>query len=249
MILFMMILSDFAYSQTIELGSRHSIKGRYSRGKGRLKGVVKNEVGAFIKNALVVLTHNDSVTKFVTKTNKKGVWAFIGLGTGKYTINISLKGYQRFVEVKSVLQLRSNPKVICILKKKEKPGKDEFRIQFRQISHKVGSFIGLNEKVYTLFDYNIPKAYNDGVYIWVVPIVGKVAAGKVFKHMWASAILKDSERSKLITKKQGTLTRYFSIKNGTTKVGKIAIVIMDKSRKKVLAKYSHWVNYRTLPRI
>ncbi len=88
------------------------------RGKGRIAGVVVDEEGNPIKSAKVVIQFiKYEQAKQEATTNKKGEWAFLGLGTGMWRVTASADGYiSTYVEI-YVRQLQKNPKITLTLKK------------------------------------------------------------------------------------------------------------------------------------
>jgi len=85
------------------------------RGKGRLSGVVVDEQGAPVIGAEVILEYAAEGLKESTKTNKKGEWAFIGLGTGTVRITVAADNFLVKSELVEVKQLEINPKMTLVL--------------------------------------------------------------------------------------------------------------------------------------
>ncbi|MCK4430685.1 MAG: tetratricopeptide repeat protein [Candidatus Aminicenantes bacterium] len=87
------------------------------RGVGRSNGVVVDENKMPIQEAKVVMEFLKGGAKYETTTDKKGEWAFLGLGTGMWRVIASAEGYiPAFLDV-DVKQLAKNPKVTLTLKK------------------------------------------------------------------------------------------------------------------------------------
>ncbi|GAI76300.1 unnamed protein product, partial [marine sediment metagenome] len=64
------------------------------RGKGRLKGKVLDENGNPIENAKIVFTSiRFQDLSFETTSDKKGKWAYIGLGSGMWRVSVTAEGY------------------------------------------------------------------------------------------------------------------------------------------------------------
>ncbi len=90
------------------------------RGKGRLKGKVvyaenkKPAVGAKV----MIQFAQDETVKHETKTNAKGEWAFLGLGSGQWKITASIEGYMPDRKILKVSQFQQNP---FLTLKMEKP--------------------------------------------------------------------------------------------------------------------------------
>lgn len=94
---------------------------RFSRGKARLSGEVKDEAGNPVTGAQVELIFEDEVSKFKTTTDEKGEWAVIGLGSGQFRIVVTADGYIPSQQMVMVSQLNRNDKVLHTLKKAEQP--------------------------------------------------------------------------------------------------------------------------------
>ncbi len=90
------------------------------RGKARLGGAVIDEARNPVASAKVVLQfmRDQSVQREMT-TNKKGEWAFLGLGSGFWRITVTAEGYQPLSRNVEVSQIELNPKVILVMKKLE----------------------------------------------------------------------------------------------------------------------------------
>ncbi len=88
------------------------------RGKGRLTGVVIDEGGRPVADVTVRLQFiREPGVQFETKTNRKGEWAFLGLGSGLWLITATAEGYVQATREINVSQLDQNPKVSLVLKK------------------------------------------------------------------------------------------------------------------------------------
>ena len=104
-----------------------SVSGQAGLGKGRLSGVVKTVDGQPIASATVVFRFLESErlmgrgsaaeakgqesATFKTTTNQKGMWNYIGLGTGTWEITASARGYHSASRLCDVRQLEMNSKV------------------------------------------------------------------------------------------------------------------------------------------
>ena len=94
------------------------ILGQAGRGKARLKGVVLDENGQPVPSAQVVLELLSSEqVKREVKTNKKGEWAILGLGSGNWRVTASAEGFIPTTTTIFVSQIEKNPKVVLKLKK------------------------------------------------------------------------------------------------------------------------------------
>jgi tetratricopeptide (TPR) repeat protein len=91
------------------------------RGTARIGGIVLDPQGKPIAGASVTLTfHEGAGLKLETKTNNNGEWAFLGLGTGVWKIDVSAPGFLPESSSFNIVQLALNPKVTVTLKKAEK---------------------------------------------------------------------------------------------------------------------------------
>ena len=89
------------------------------RGVARLGGVVVDENDQPVAGAKVALCYVQEANglKLETKTNKKGEWSFIGLGSGRWSITATAEGYLPTTLDINVSQLERNPKVVVKVKK------------------------------------------------------------------------------------------------------------------------------------
>ena len=88
-----------------------------ARGKGRLAGEIYGTDGNAIQGAKISIEFSKADTTFETKSNKKGVWSFLGLGTGQWRITATAEGYAPFTTEVFVQQLNKNPKMTITLQK------------------------------------------------------------------------------------------------------------------------------------
>ncbi len=117
------------------------------RGTARLGGVVVDKDGKPIDGATVTIVLNMAGSSiFETKTDKKGEWGFLGLGTGNYSVTASAKGYLPITIGCPVKQLDRNPKVTIKMEKEA-----------------AGSGIVQDEKSFELLDQG-NQFYKDGKY-------------------------------------------------------------------------------------
>ena len=87
-------------------------------GRGRLKGVVMNEEGEAVVNALVEIEwQEDRRFKHETRTNKKGRFFFRSLGSGNWDIFINAEGYRYTKAQTGVRQLTGKPMLNIVIKK------------------------------------------------------------------------------------------------------------------------------------
>jgi tetratricopeptide (TPR) repeat protein len=86
-------------------------------GKGRITGTVADENGAPLEGALVITQSTRSETKLEGRSDDKGRFAIVGLGTGTWRVTASAEGYQSASIEMSVRQLSQNPPITFTLKK------------------------------------------------------------------------------------------------------------------------------------
>jgi tetratricopeptide (TPR) repeat protein len=86
-------------------------------GKGRITGTVSDETGAPIEGALVIAESTRSETKLEGRSDDKGRFAIVGLGTGSWRVTASVEGYQSASIEMNVRQLSQNPPLSFALKK------------------------------------------------------------------------------------------------------------------------------------
>lgn len=89
---------------------------RFGYGIGRLAGIVTDDGGNPVSGARVVLRYleDDRVT-FEMKTDQKGEWRILGLGTGRWNVAASADGYATAEIECSVSQLSRNPPLAQVL--------------------------------------------------------------------------------------------------------------------------------------
>lgn len=108
----------------------NSLSAQSGRGKGRINGRVLDESGKAIPNAKILLLYEDKIIKIETTSDKSGKWAALGLGTGKYRIKASAKGYIPTQTLVFVRQLSRNEPVIFKLKQADRPVASEELMKF-----------------------------------------------------------------------------------------------------------------------
>jgi tetratricopeptide (TPR) repeat protein len=92
------------------------------RGKGRLKGTVKDANGVGIPGVKVKLYHVKSEAGFEIITNQKGKWVANWLRHGLWYIDFEKEGYLPKKISVTVYELRRNPDIEIVLKKAKEPG-------------------------------------------------------------------------------------------------------------------------------
>ena len=96
----------------------HYAMAQAGRGTARISGTVTDEQGNPIASAKVVmeLMGQEAVTRD-TKTNRKGEWSLIGLGSGNWRITASAEGFVPSETTAFVSQIAHNAKIVLTLKK------------------------------------------------------------------------------------------------------------------------------------
>jgi Tfp pilus assembly protein PilF len=138
------------------------------RGTARLNGVVTDQNGKPLEGAQVTLSYMQGTggAKHEVKTNKKGEWSIMGLGTGQWELAVVMKGYEPYTQSVSVLQLTLNPKVEVKIKKSS-PGtgggiiQDESSFTFLELGNQLYKDGKYDEAIaqYELFLEKNPQAY------------------------------------------------------------------------------------------
>jgi Tfp pilus assembly protein PilF len=88
-------------------------------GTAFLGGVVSDENGNPIEGAQVTMSfaQGGGGAEHEMKTDKKGEWSFLGLGTGQWQLAVVMKGYEPHTQDVSISQLSHNPKIYIKIKK------------------------------------------------------------------------------------------------------------------------------------
>ncbi len=94
-----------------------SVFSQEGRGKGRIKGVVVDENGEPLEGVEVVAQSLEYNRTLKTKTNKKGEWAILGMGTGMWRFIVRAKGYFPVYQDRYIRQLVQNKDLNFTLKK------------------------------------------------------------------------------------------------------------------------------------
>ena len=138
------------------------------RGTARLGGIVMDQSGKPVEGAQVILTYVQGAggAKHEAKTNKKGEWSFMGLGTGQWELVVVMKGYEPCTQSVLVNQLTLNPKVETKIKKAS-PGaggeiiQDESSLTFLDLGNQLYKDGKYDEAIaqYQLFLEKNPQAY------------------------------------------------------------------------------------------
>lgn len=112
------VLSKFTAGAVIILLTAGLAIGQAGRGVARMGGDVVDKDGKSVEGAKVTIVFDQpGGSTFETTTNKKGEWAFMGVGTGNWQITVNAKGYMPLTVSTYVRQLEKNPKVTLKLEK------------------------------------------------------------------------------------------------------------------------------------
>jgi len=91
------------------------------KGKGRVKGVVKDETGQALPQVAVKLLHVNSDSGFEVLTDEKGEWVASWLRNGLWNVDFQKEGYLPRRISLNISELRKNPDVEIALKKARAP--------------------------------------------------------------------------------------------------------------------------------
>jgi tetratricopeptide (TPR) repeat protein len=96
----------------------HHAMAQAGRGKARISGSVIDEQGNPVPSAKIVmeLMGQEAVARD-TKTNRKGEWSLIGLGSGNWRITASAEGFVPSETTAFISQIAHNPRIVLTLKK------------------------------------------------------------------------------------------------------------------------------------
>jgi tetratricopeptide (TPR) repeat protein len=112
------VLSKFAAGAVIILLTAGLAIGQAGRGIARMGGYVVDKDGRPVQGAKVTAVFDQpGGSTFETTTDKKGEWAFMGVGTGNWQVTAAAKGYLPVTVGAYVRQLEKNPKVTLKLEK------------------------------------------------------------------------------------------------------------------------------------
>jgi len=93
--------------------------GQAGRGTGRMNGIVLDPQDKPVVGALVTAVYTQSGgSTFETKTDKKGEFTFMGIGTGNWDLTVVAEGYLPVTQQIYTSQLSKNPKFTVKLEKK-----------------------------------------------------------------------------------------------------------------------------------
>lgn len=89
------------------------------RGMGRIFGTVVDESGNPVEGAKILIEAQNFNFDSIATTDKKGNWAFTGLGTGVFVVTASKEGFTPTVQNISVSQFKNPPQKIVLRKIEE----------------------------------------------------------------------------------------------------------------------------------
>ncbi len=156
------LLASFLFSQA-------------GRGTARIGGTVKDEDGNPVVGAKILLEHQEEKgVKREAKTNKKGKWSIMGLGTGVWKLSIFAEGFETIEKVVFISQLERNPSIEVTIKKM-KPATPEYEegVEFleegnrlfaeKKYDEAINSYMKFLEKNPDAFQvhYNIGNCYKE----------------------------------------------------------------------------------------
>lgn len=87
------------------------------RGKGKVKGIVKDETGEAIPEVSVKLYHVKSASGYTTKTDEKGEWFGNWIRGGLWYIDFEKEGYFPKKISVEIYETKSNPDIEIVMKK------------------------------------------------------------------------------------------------------------------------------------
>lgn len=133
------------------------------RGTARVGGTVKDEEGKPVIGAKITLEHMEEKGAIRdAKTDKKGKWSIMGLGTGIWKVRVIAEGYEPFEKDIYVTQLERNPSIEVVLKK-SKPVEPEYEegVELLDEGNKLFSENKFEEAIasYTKFLEKNPSAF------------------------------------------------------------------------------------------
>lgn len=136
------------------------------RGTARLGGIVIGPGGEPIVGADIKLSYAQAGggVKREAKTNKKGEWSVIGLGSGQWEVTVLMAGYEPVVQKVTVSQLKLNPRVEMKLRKASAGGgviQDESTFSFLELGNQFFKGGRYDDAIaqYQLFLEKNPQAY------------------------------------------------------------------------------------------
>ena len=111
--------TKFAAGAAILLLASGLVLAQAGRGTARMYGLVLDPAGKPVVGAQVTAVYAQSGgSTFETKTDKKGEFTFMGVGTGNWDVTVVAKGYLPITQRLYTSQLNKNPKFTLKLEKK-----------------------------------------------------------------------------------------------------------------------------------
>ena len=111
-------MKKIAVFTLIIFAAASSALAQAGRGQARINGVVLDKSGNPIQGATVTMAYEGGAgAVFEAKTDKRGVWGVIGLGTGNWTVTATAPGYLPVSTNTYVRQLERNPRLTITLEK------------------------------------------------------------------------------------------------------------------------------------
>ncbi len=111
--------TKFAAGAAILLLASGLVLAQAGRGTARMYGLVLDPAGKPVAGAQVTAVYAQSGgSTFETKTDKKGEFTFMGVGTGNWDVTVVAQGYLPITQRLYTSQLNKNPKFTLKLEKK-----------------------------------------------------------------------------------------------------------------------------------
>ncbi|MEA2258019.1 MAG: hypothetical protein QOJ51_844, partial [Acidobacteriaceae bacterium] len=88
--------SQFLLSMALLFISLLGVDSYAQSTQGSIIGTVKDTAGALVPDAPVTLTNNGEGTVRTTKSNAQGDYAFLDVKAGRYTVEVSQPGFQKW---------------------------------------------------------------------------------------------------------------------------------------------------------
>lgn len=207
-------------------------------GKGRLSGSVRDEAGNPIAAAAVQLEFKEAGRREEARTDAKGEWAFIGVGTGNARVTVMAEGFQTVMVQVAVSQLQRNKPLPIVLKpagsrpvadspapQVESQDRDEVVTRTYALNNVTPAFVRDALRIYM-----INQSFGEG---------SNLISVKLFKK--DVAVFEDQLR-RLDVQKRNILLRIFTViaaREGPSQV------IENQDLKSVLAEVSNLLNFKS----
>jgi hypothetical protein len=207
-------------------------------GKGRLAGSVRDEAGNPIAAAAVQLEFKDAGRRDETRTDAKGEWVFIGVGTGNARVTVRAEGFQTVVVQIVVSQLQRNKPLLVVLQpvgtrppvdasppQVENPGQGEVVTRTYALNYVTPTFVRDSLRIYM-----INHSYGEGSNLISVALEKK------------NVVTFEEQLRKLDIERKSIQLRIFSVL--ASKEGK-SDTIENKDLKRVLGEVSNLLNFKS----